>query len=179
MSDASHDGYTCHGPMIAIPAPGTDAHGEPIVGAWFCDRCGVWRHAFPSTETQLRALMEARMTSLLAVFRPVVVLLLLLVPVTAFADGLKLPTAVLIGAQSADLVSTHHALQRPGTYEANGIMHGSDAKRIALKALGTAGIVYGAHYLAAKGKPKTAKILLYSVAGASAGIALHNMRGMR
>ena len=69
-------------------------------------------------------------------------------PAIAKADTggktLTMLQAGMIALQTMDLVSTHQALSRPGTYEANpafGIASGSLPASIALKAGATAGII--------------------------------------
>ena len=66
MSDPNNSGpYECHGPMMTLSlddiTKGQIQNEE--VAAFYCDACGVWRHGYPIAETQLRAVVESRMPS--------------------------------------------------------------------------------------------------------------------
>lgn len=81
---------------------------------------------------------------------------------------------VLILGSSADLSSTMYALNN-GAREANPIMTGSTAKMVAIKAGGTAGIIYLVNKLK-KNKPKTANIVSCSIGAGFGAIAVHNIQ---
>lgn len=71
MSDPDREGpYHCHGPMTRLSLMDlTGVADTPIHDAvWVCMHrmaddtiCGVWRHGYHREESQLRALVEARM----------------------------------------------------------------------------------------------------------------------
>ena len=78
-----------------------------------------------------------------AVTPPVLVAAVL--PKATSSPAIPLLYAGMIALQAMDIVSTHKALSRPGTYEANpvfGSVGGSLGAQIALKAGATAGIIY-------------------------------------
>lgn len=63
MSDASFEGYHCHGPMRALFLRDLagDVLGADTCVAWLC-ACGVWRHATsPHRDAALRSAVEERM----------------------------------------------------------------------------------------------------------------------
>ena len=91
----------------------------------------------------------------------------------AFAGNLKLPALTLIAAQSADLVSTHHALNTGRGYESNTLMQGSDSKRVAMKAATTAGTIWLMQKLS-QSHPKAAQVTLYALSGTIGLIAVRN-----
>jgi Domain of unknown function (DUF5658) len=67
------------------------------------------------------------------------------VPKATNSPAIPLLYAGMIALQAMDIVSTHKALSRPGTYEANpvfGSVGGSLGAQIAMKAGATAGIIY-------------------------------------
>lgn len=45
----------------------TGVADTPGTAVWVCEKCGVWKHGFPNTETQLRALVAGRMDAFLAI----------------------------------------------------------------------------------------------------------------
>lgn len=63
MSDPAHDGYVCcnnlMGPVTLIEL--TEVMEADGIAAWFCEFCGVWRHGFPRSESQLRAIVSNQM----------------------------------------------------------------------------------------------------------------------
>ena len=66
MSDPARDNFECHGPMahVTLGYLTAGAMDTPGVAAYLCKTCGVWRHGLPRIETQLRAIVEARMETL-------------------------------------------------------------------------------------------------------------------
>jgi hypothetical protein len=69
MSDPANDGYQCHGAMRQVDL--LELTGVAMTSGtavWVCETCGVWRHGYPNTETQLRAIVNARMPAFLEVF---------------------------------------------------------------------------------------------------------------
>ena len=87
--------------------------------------------------------------------------------------GLRLAQGVFLTAQVGDLVSTHIAVQRPGIVEGNALMGQSEAQRIALKAAGTAGILWLTSKLATH-HPRVATVTLYALSGSLGAVAIHN-----
>ena len=59
MSDPSHDGYQCHGPMTHVELPGV--HDGTC--AFLCETCGTWRHRF-SRDDPRRGKVEALMPTI-------------------------------------------------------------------------------------------------------------------
>lgn len=92
----------------------------------------------------------------------------------SFAQSLKLPTVAFIAAQAADLHSTHVALAA-GAHEENPVMNTSNAGRIAVKAAGSAGVVFLSRKLA-KRHPKAAVLFLVSGTVVTSAVAVHNYR---
>tara|TARA_R110000868_G_scaffold387343_1_gene655906 strand:- start:225 stop:434 length:210 start_codon:yes stop_codon:yes gene_type:complete len=60
MSDPAHDGYTCHGPLIAVELP----HIYDGACAFLCLTCGTWRHRF-SPGDERRAQVEFEMPAVI------------------------------------------------------------------------------------------------------------------
>ncbi len=92
---------------------------------------------------------------------------------SAFAGDLKLPAMTLIGAQVADLTTTARAIHSGRGVESNRVMVGSDAKRVAVKAITTTGTLFLASKLE-QHHPTAAKVFLYSVAASVGVVAAQN-----
>jgi hypothetical protein len=107
------------------------------------------------------------------------ILFVLFVAAPAFAQerrsSLVLPSVVFVGAQAADLHSTHQAIRNGQGVEGNRVMAGSNANRIALKSAITVATVYAAQKIH-KRHPRVAKVFLYGGAAAMFGLAAHNYR---
>ena len=115
-------------------------------------------------------------------------LLLSLLPAIAQAQGsapaptpnaspsasLTRPLTTLALAHAADLITTEVALRRTGYREANPVMAGGTAPRLALKAVSFAATWYAAHTLRRHGHPTLARAVVYVSAGAIAAIAVRN-----
>lgn len=102
--------------------------------------------------------------------------LILTLATSASAGPLTLPSAAFLAAQSADLLTTAHALTRvPGAYEVNPLGQ-SSAQRIAMKAVTSAGILGLSQVLAKRGHEKAAKVMLWSATAAVGVVAVRNDR---
>lgn len=112
----------------------------------------------------------------------VVAFVLMAAPERAFAEGgLKLPAGVLIGLQTADLATTYYALETGRGREANGAMAAivnQPAAMIAVKAGVTGGTIYLASKLS-KRHPTGAKVVLWTVNAAIAGVVANNLAVIR
>ena len=66
MSDPAVGGYQCHGKLKPVTLQQLTGVASTFgTAAWVC-RCGVWRHAYAPSESQLRALVEKHMPAYLA-----------------------------------------------------------------------------------------------------------------
>jgi DNA-binding XRE family transcriptional regulator len=99
--------------------------------------------------------------------------LLLLLPAPASAQGLVIPSSVFVASAAADLVTTRQAIGR-GAHEANPIMGQGAGQQLAIKALGTTATILIARADARRGHPTRAKILLYVGSGFWFAVAAHN-----
>lgn len=88
--------------------------------------------------------------------------------------SLKSQQITFAGLQTADLVSTEYAESR-GAVEANPIFRGGLAKRIVLKSVSTASVIYLSHTLAKAGRKKLARGLLYAVNGLLTVVVINNL----
>jgi hypothetical protein len=105
---------------------------------------------------------------------------LLLLPASAGAQGLILPSSVFVASGVADLVTTRQAIGR-GAFEANPLMGQGATRQIALKAVGTTAVMLAAR-ADARRHPTRAKVLLYVGSALWFGVAAHNhtvMQGRR
>ena len=94
-------------------------------------------------------------------------------------DAVATDVAVLSLAASADLASTHHALQScRACYEANPLMSEPELS-IALKAATIAGTAAVCSKLRKNGRGRAAKVLRWTVTAVWLGVAAHNMRAPR
>jgi len=99
--------------------------------------------------------------------------LLLLLPASAGAQGLILPSTVFVASGVADIVTTRQAIGR-GAVEANPIMGQGATRQIVIKSVGTTAIILAARADARRGHPTRAKALLYVGSALWFGVAAHN-----
>lgn len=131
------------------------------------------KHGDSDTLGELRAAGRA----LQGVWIIVALLLSLLLPGMASAGPLRLPSAAFLTAQALDLTTTARALQAvPGAVEGNRLMGQSNAQRIAVKAVTSAGILGLSQVLAKRGHEKAAKVMLYGMSAAVGVVAVRNER---
>ncbi len=99
---------------------------------------------------------------------------LLLALFTAPAHASLLDAAV-VGAATADVVTTEMALRQPGAYELNPLMQ-SPAARVGIKTAGIVAILATSHHLGTHGHRRASRVLrILTVVGWSAAAA-HNLR---
>lgn len=111
--------------------------------------------------------MTARFTLLLLLFT---------VPASAQSIG-RAPYLALVAGNSADLVTTLHALHSGRGKEGNAVMVSAGIPGlIAMKVAGTVGIAWAMKKVGADGHPKVAKALGYVAGIALAGVSYHNAR---
>ena len=79
----------------------------------------------------------------------------------------------MAGASAADLATTEMALRQPGLYEANPLMR-STGSRLAIKTLGTVGVISIHRELKRRKKHKAAKILAITAIAVWSGAAVNN-----
>jgi hypothetical protein len=96
--------------------------------------------------------------------------ILLLAPAAAFGDTLD---ALVITSSAADLATTEWALSRPGVREANPVMS-EPAVRMAVKAVGTLGVLAGSRQLERHGHRGWSKALRITVIVVWSGAAINN-----
>lgn len=80
---------------------------------------------------------------------------------------------VMAGASAADLVTSEAALRQPGLVEGNPLMQ-STGSRLAIKAVGTAGVLGVHRELKRRKKHKAAKILAIVAISVWGGCAVNN-----
>jgi hypothetical protein len=101
-------------------------------------------------------------------------LVLCLLPALASAQTApKGPQAVIIAGNVLDAVSTEIALQRPGLREGNAVLGQSPARRLALKAAGTAAQVWIVRVVGRR-HPRAAKIVGYGAGVFLGGVSAWN-----
>jgi uncharacterized protein DUF5658 len=102
-------------------------------------------------------------------------------PVSGRPAALPVMYAALGGLQAFDIYSTRRAISGGGAQEVNPLMKqaaGSSGVMLAAKALSTAGTIYFAERLWKKNR-KGAMILMAVINGATAAIAVRNMKNAR
>ncbi len=100
---------------------------------------------------------------------------ILLLPAPVWGQGLILPSAAFIAAQTADLVTTHQVVTSGRGYEANPIMgDGTGARPVLIKIASTGVILWLTHRLAKRGHPTLAKGLLWGGTIGLSAVAVHN-----
>jgi len=82
---------------------------------------------------------------------------------------------LIVAANMADPVSTHIALSRPGTYEANPLLP-NQAAMWSLKAGASAVEIYGVHRAWTTGHKRAAVVTTLIIVAANGWVAAHNLQ---
>lgn len=144
------------------PAPFRINHLQTTVGSAISSAVGTF-------------VRTARVFGRLAVYLSVVSVTLMASPAIAQdRSSLVLPSVVLVGAQAADLHSTHLVLSRGGV-ERNPVMRHPFGTQAAIKTVATAAILGGAH-LVHKRHPRWAKTLVWAASTAALAASAVNYR---
>ena len=85
---------------------------------------------------------------------------------------------VMVGASAADLATSEIALRNPGLAEANPLMQ-STGSRLAIKTLGTVGVISIHRELKRRKKNRAAKILAITAIAIWSGAAVNNAIRMK
>lgn len=96
-----------------------------------------------------------------------------------YSPALTVSGWAVVGAATADAITTELGIRSPGFDEGNPVLGGSTASRLAIKAGTTALVLWLTRKLARSGREPAALGIRLGVAGTYAAVAVHNTRAIQ